>query len=129
MAAEQHDPAVSSHALAVGVEPEGVDTAPLIRAAVIMGLMVTVAVVVLFSWSNLEFMAARQAAAQESGYPALRENEAAAAGKLSRFEVLDAGAGVYRIPIDRAVTLVVDEAYRRTGQVYAPELQALAPRN
>lgn len=119
MAAEQVNPG----SLAVGVEPEGIDTAPLIRAAVIMALMVIVAVLVLFSWSNLEYQAARQAAVTESGYPALREVEAAAAGKLTRYAAND--DGTYRMPVDRAIDRLVDEAYRQGGTAYAAELAAL----
>ena len=108
-----------------GVEVEGVDVAPLMKAALTLALLIMVAVVVVFQWTNLEVQRAQEEATRESGYPELREYEAASANKLSQYAVVDANAGIYRIPIDRAMELVVRERMQRDDVRYTSEVQLL----
>jgi hypothetical protein len=107
------------------VEVEGVDVGPLVKAALTLALLIVVAVVVVFQWTNLEVQRVRVEATRDSGYPALREYEAASASKLTQYAVVDAAAGVYRIPIDRAIERVVAERMREGGGRYTSELQLL----
>ncbi|RMF59262.1 MAG: hypothetical protein D6746_08455 [Bacteroidetes bacterium] len=117
------DPALAE-ALAMGVEPEGVDAGPLLKAMLVLALMVAAAVVIVFQWRKLVYQETMVEAIEASGYPALREYRAASAAKLSQYEVIDAGAGVYRIPIERAMEVVVRETGTRTG-TYTAEVKLL----
>lgn len=46
----------------------------------------------------------------------LRELRARESEVLGSYDLLDANAGQYRIPIDRAMKLMADEAFRRRAQ-------------
>ncbi len=52
------------------------------------------------------------AAAVAAEYPDLQRLRAADAQTLGTFGVVDAEQGIYRIPVDSAITLMVDEATR-----------------
>ena len=75
-----------------------------------IAFLVTVIVVIAVSVSGLRFEEARIEAVSHSGYPNLRQTRAGSQQKLAHFEILDEDAGVYRIPIDRAMSLVIEEA-------------------
>ncbi len=60
-------------------------------------------------WAKIEGQRAQIANSSFDAPPALREARAEATRKLTRYEVLDADAGVYQIPIDRAIALEVLE--------------------
>jgi hypothetical protein len=64
----------------------------------------------------------------ETTYPELREAMASAAGRLTQFGVVDQAQGVYRIPIDRAIDLMVNEQFQNGGAGdYSDELRLLPP--
>ncbi len=98
---EQDEFAVQSEDLSAGV-----------LTGVIAGVAVLVMVIVVIavSVSGQRFEEARVDAISHSGYPDLRQTHTGSVEKLTHYKVLDQDAGVYRIPIDRAMKLVVDEA-------------------
>lgn len=109
------DVMVEHHDEAFGVEPENVDASPVIMAAIIGTLVVITIVIMIFQWSKQEFAYARAEATEMTGYPELRENRLNAERQLSQYDVLDAEQGVYRIPIDRAIDLMAQQAYQQSG--------------
>lgn len=116
MVTDKHDMALNA-----GVEDEGVDVGALMKATAVMVFLVAAAVTTVFEWKNLEVQVAEVAATQESGYPALREYKAEVAGKLGHYAVIDAAKGTYRIPIERAMDLVIQD---RAGDApYSSELR------
>ena len=64
-------------------------------------------------WVRIEGQRARVNNATFEPAPRLRMARAEATQKLTHYEVLDAEAGVYRIPIERAMTLEVMEQNER----------------
>ena len=99
----------------VGVQYEGVG------AGLIMGFIFTCVIVigglvwVGMNWAESEVQKAQEAAAADLNYPELRQAELTATGQLNHYEVIDAAQGRYRIPIDRAIDLMVREACLATG--------------
>lgn len=84
------------------------------RVALITGAAVvfTVAViVVLFQFFWVEKEEQFQTAVYAPVSVTLRELRAREEAELSSYALLDDSLGVYRIPIDRAMQLMVDEAY------------------
>ena len=75
-------------------------------------IVAALAVVVVVTVSILgdEFKAAEVMATETTGYPLLRETQSSAQALLTRNEVVDAGQGVFRIPIERAMQLTVAES-------------------
>jgi len=109
----------------VGVQYEGVG-AGLIMGFIFVCLLFVVGVVwVGIKWAESEAQQAQETAAMGLNYPELRQAELTAARLLNQYEVIDAGQGRYRIPIDRAVDLMVREAYLAPGGNYSQELQLL----
>ena len=109
----------------VGVQYEGVG------AGLIMGFIFTCVIViggvvwVGMNWAESEVQQAREAAAADLNYPDLRQAELTAVRQLNQYEVIDAAQGRYRIPIDRAIDLMVREAYLAPGGNDSPALQLL----
>jgi hypothetical protein len=92
------------------IEPEGIN-AMAIAWTVIGGLVILLSgVFFVMEFSILEFQEAKTEATTSTGYPTLAETNAEAAQMLSNYEVIDFEASIYRIPIDRAMELIVEEA-------------------
>jgi hypothetical protein len=94
-----------------GFQPEGINANALLLMVLGMVAMLGVAAAVGAQIAFSEFSQARSAATEVTGYPALRETRSASQALLTRTEVIDAEAGVYRIPIDRAMALIVAERH------------------
>ncbi len=95
----------------VGVEKESISV-PLVLAIVAVTIVIVIGLVstaFTITIVNSQETLANSAAANE--YPELREVEAAAAAALTQYDVVDAEAGVFQIPIDQAIDLMVNEAY------------------
>jgi hypothetical protein len=113
---------------AVGVQYEGVGTGPILGFVFVAVLLIATVVWVGMNGAEGVAQQAREAAAVDLNYPELRQSQLRAAQRLNQYKVIDAGRGVYQIPIDRAIDLMVREAYQTPGGSYSPELQ-LAPAN
>jgi len=72
--------------------------------------IVVIIVVIAVSISGLRFEEARVEAIAHTGYPNLRQTQVDSQQKLTRYEILDRDAGVYRIPIEHAMSLIIEEA-------------------
>ncbi len=105
----------------MGVAYEGIPAGQIISIAVTLLLAIAIAVVILFMWTNTTRQAIREATINTDQYTQLRETEAQAAQKLSQYEVIDAQAGTYRIPIDRAMDIMANQAYQEGTRSYAPD--------
>ncbi|MFO8233732.1 MAG: hypothetical protein R6U20_13865 [Longimonas sp.] len=92
----------------IGVAEEGIATGQIAGIAFSIIVVIAVAVVVLFAWTNVERQQARSTAtsAQES---AAQETNDDGRRQISEYAVVDEEDGTYRIPIDRAIDLVVDD--------------------
>ncbi len=106
----------------VGVEHEGIEARQVVGivAAIFIGLAILIAGAV--SWIKVAVHERQVEAAAEATYPELREVELRAARQLNHYEVIDAEQGIYRIPIDHAMDLIVNEAHQEHNRVYPSEL-------
>jgi len=95
-----------------GVEPEGVHALSILSMTVVGAVILVAVVVVGIQLAKAEFRRAIVESTTVSGYPALQQNRIDAQEKLTQYGVADVEAGRYRIPIDRAVDLMVNEAAR-----------------
>ncbi len=113
-------------ALAAGVEPEGINAGPIFGSIVISLLVIAVLVGGGYGWFKASAQEALAAAADGLSYRELRQVELEATQLLNKYEVVNAATGTYRIPIDRAMDLIVEESYQAPSANYSQELQLLA---
>ena len=109
----------------VGVQYEGIGAGPIMGFVFMCVILIGAVVWVGINWAESEVQQAREAAAADLNYPELRQVKTAAARQLNHYDVIDADQGIYRIPIDRAIDLMVREAYLTPGGNYSQELQLL----
>ena len=109
----------------VGVQYEGIGAGPIMGFIFFSVMVIAVVVWVGINWAESVTQQAQEAAAANLNYPELRQTELSAARQLTQYEVIDAGQGIYRIPIDRAIDLMVREAYQAPGGNYSQQLQFL----
>jgi hypothetical protein len=95
-----------------GVAEEGIPSAQILGVAVSILVTIAVLAAVLFSLTGLAGQQAREIAVTPDQYTDLRQAEIEAARALDQYDVLDEEEGVYRIPIDRAMDLMANEAYQ-----------------
>ena len=93
-----------------GVEPDEIDFGSLIKTVVATGAILLIVAIVMPFWFRMWVDAERQEKAASAAYPALLENQFEARLQLERYGVVDADQGVYRIPVDRAIQLMLEEA-------------------
>lgn len=93
----------------MGVAHEGVESGQILAIAITVFIAVVIAALVVFFWSGNVARETRQATVGESGYPELRETEVEAARLLSQYDLASEEEGTYRIPIDRAMRLLINE--------------------
>jgi hypothetical protein len=105
----------------IGVAYEGVPTGQILAVAISILFAVGIIVIILFQWTNITEAAIRQASIGQSPNADLRETQLQATQKLTGYEVIDEEAGVYRIPIDRAMELMINEEYQQGGRAYSSE--------
>lgn len=104
-----------------GVAYEGIEAGQIMAIALTILMTIGIVVVILFMWTTTTSQAIRQAAIDPSGYTELRETEAQAAQKLNQYGVIDRENGVYRIPIERAMDIVANQAYQEGDRAYSSE--------
>ncbi|MFZ5981701.1 MAG: hypothetical protein ACOYVF_13845 [Candidatus Zixiibacteriota bacterium] len=99
-----------------GYEKSDINIAKVIIYGV-FGIIFLVAVLI-FTWdyfAAVKEKTVREMVLQPTSVP-LRELRARENGELTSYKLLDASKGVYRIPIERAMELMADEAYRARSQ-------------
>lgn len=101
---------MSEHHHEVGIEPEGI-SATAIFGTVVLSIVVILALVIFgFVYSGFYFTKAEVASTEVTGYPLKVETAMNGAAMLEGYERLDADSNIYRIPIERAMELVVAES-------------------
>jgi len=103
----------------MGVEHEGVEAGQILGIALALAASVVMIVIVLFQWTRVVEMETRSAVVGISGYPELTRIEQEAERRLGEYAVVDEEAGIYQIPIDRAMDLLVEEM-RQDGASNGP---------
>jgi hypothetical protein len=98
------------HDYGMAVEPEGVAVGGILTAGFVIFGTIAIAVVFLFQIYNKGVQsAAFDAGEQTVAFPAAREAEVAGTRKITQFEVIDEAAGIYRIPVEHAMQLIIEE--------------------
>jgi hypothetical protein len=112
----------------MGVEHENIGVGQIL--GFVSAIIVTLALIIIFVFNLVSMSEQRtlEARVASGDYPQLRQTQADATNKLTQYEILNDEQRVYRIPVDRAIDLMVREARTDTARTYSPELQ-LRPRN
>ena len=115
----------------MGVAHEGVEAGQIIAIAATVLIAVIIAIFVVFFWSGSVSEQTRQRVVGLSGYPELRRTDLNAQQLLEQYGVTDREQGLYRIPIERSMRLMIDEAQaQRSGAATptgTPEPEASEP--
>lgn len=110
----------------LGVQHEGIGAAQVLGFVLAILAVLGMAVAFIFIILGEQVRGVEDAYASEANYVELREAEAQADRLLEQYGVIDEAQGIYRIPIDRAMELMANEAYtNRANRAYSPELQLL----
>ncbi|MEM1096210.1 MAG: hypothetical protein AAGJ10_16550 [Bacteroidota bacterium] len=112
MADNPTDPALANVAqqAEMAIEPENMNVAPILSVIGIMLVFVISAVLVTMSLVDVEYQERLLESTMESGYPELQAVRAIAAEALTQYGVVEGDTNVYKIPIDRAMLLLVNDA-------------------
>ena len=100
----------------LGVEHEGIEAGQIMGIAGGVLLAIILMIITLLMAVDLEATEQREAVVDASRYPDLQETEAQAMERLNQYGVVEGEEGVYRIPIDRAMQIIANEAYQEEGQ-------------
>ena len=105
-----------------GVQHEGIEAGQILGIALAVLAAIVMAIIVVFQMTNLRYEATLSSVTSSARYPELRETERKAEQLLKGYGAVDAENGVYRIPIERAMDLMINEAYQRGERAYSEEL-------
>ena len=110
--------------LTYGVEGEGVEAGQILGfvGVVVVALILIIAIV--FLWTGFTAQRVEEIVVSGSEYPELRETEITAAEQLTQYDVLSEEEGVYRIPIERSISIMANQPRRPLGS-YSSELAPL----
>ncbi|MCB0717222.1 MAG: hypothetical protein KDD65_02180 [Bacteroidetes bacterium] len=98
----------SGHELHIAAEPEGLEVGPIVVMVTTRVILpIVAAVLLIFPIANRNVIRYEMEATVESGFPVKDNAEAEAATKLNNYRVVDRAAGVYQIPVDRAIDIMV----------------------
>ena len=107
------------------VEPESIEAGQILVFVIVIAVLIGLAVVALFQYTDLTAQEALVEAADQGIYPELDEVRLHATGLLTQYEVLAGTEGRYRIPITRAMELMAQEAPVHPDEFYASEYMAI----
>lgn len=96
-----------------GVAYEGVAAGQIMGISAAIIAVILVAVAIIFGWFGQVRQETRAEAAQGRDYREIRELREGGEEQLQEYRVVDEGEGVYSIPIDRAMDLIVNEEYQQ----------------
>ena len=112
---EQNLHAADHHASDESVEPEGLD-ARMVGVIVVGGIVLIVALMLAaVQMTGLVFQEAVTESTEFTGYPTLEQTRSEAEQLMTTYAPIDRNAGIYRIPVDRAMELIVQEAAEAGG--------------
>lgn len=103
------------------VEQEGIEAGQILGFVIMIAVLIGLAVVALFQYTDLTAQEALVEAADQGVYPELDEVRLHATVLLTQYEPLAGTEGRYRIPIVRAMELMAQEAPVYPEGFYAPE--------
>ena len=109
---------------AMGVEGEGVNAGLILGIATVTMVIVVAVVAIAFSLAVNKELELRDSAAAAAQYPERVELDAEALQQLSSYGAV--GDGTYRMPIDRAISLMVDEGANADEDDLSDELTVTA---
>lgn len=112
----------------VGVQREGIEAPQIIGFIFLLIIAIGLVVWGAMYWFESVADQVYEEAAAELDYPELRQVELSGTQLLNQYAVINATQGVYRIPVDRALDLIVKEAQQAPAAPYSQELQ-LRPGN
>ncbi len=109
------------------VEQEGIEAGQILGFVIVIAVLIGLAVVALFQYTDLTAQEVLVEATDQGVYPELDEIRLHATVLLTQYEALAGTEGRYRIPIVRAMELMAQEAPVRPEEFYAPEYMATYP--
>lgn len=99
----------SGNELHIAAEPEGLDVGSLVFHAVTKIIVpIVIALMFIFPLVNLNIERLSMLATEQGGTPIKSNADAEAVAKLNNYRVIDRAAGVYQIPVDRAMEIIVN---------------------
>lgn len=110
----------------MGVAHEGIEAGEIMAISLSILVAIGLIVVTLFVMVDLQAETQRRAVTSQSRYPGLQETQARAADRLGQYAIVDDQEEVYRIPIDRAMNVMVNEAYQQENQKKASYSEELS---
>lgn len=105
----------------IAVQHEGIGVGAILGFIGVVIVFIAAAILVVFFWVRISTQDLHGDLALQATYPERRELDAAAAGQLTQYDIVDDAQGIYQIPIDRAIDLMVNEAYQQSA-AYSSEL-------
>lgn len=107
-----------------GVAPEGVEAKQIMGFVLAVLVAVAMLVIIIFTYATRVHQQVRTGAEGSGRYFELQDVRERGRAQIDRYEVLDEETGQIRIPIERAMELMIEEdAGRTTG--FAEELESL----
>lgn len=106
-----------------GIEEEGVQALHILGLSIVGSLILAALVLLAVQLAKSEFRTVRSEAVALTGYPALVEARIAGQEKLTQYGVVDADARRFRIPVDRAIDLMVNESAAEIDRPVSDELR------
>ncbi len=111
-AAEEAEAELTGHREIIEeVEPEGLPAGEILGLVIAIFVGLIVLVVALYQLVLVQEKATYIALTEEISYPIREKREMEGREKLHNYGVVDAEQGIYRIPIERAMELMVNEAW------------------
>ncbi len=100
----------SHHAL-VGVEKESINVGLILGIVLGTVVIVTGLVSLAFTMTEVTNQETKAILVVEADYPELREVRAAAATRLTQYDVVNSNENIFQIPIDQAINMIVNEQH------------------
>jgi hypothetical protein len=107
-----------------GVAPEGIEAKQILGFVLAVLVAVAIIVVIIFTYATMVSQQVRVGAQAGGRYFELQDVRERGQAQLDRYEILDEGTGQVRIPIERAMELIVEEDAGRADGI-SEELQDL----
>lgn len=108
----------------VGVAPEGIEAKQIMGFVLAVLVAVAVLVIIIFTYATMVAQEVRVGAEASGRYFDLQEVQERGRAQIDRYEIIDQEAGRVRIPIERAMELMIEEDAARTDG-HAEELRTL----
>lgn len=123
------DPKYISEEIKLGVAHEGIEAGQIIGFFMATAVALILGILALIQFFDITADTVRYEMAGLSGYPELRESQFEAVRRLSEYGAVEGAPDRFRIPINRAMELMANEAYQDAGDAaYSDELE-LIPRD